>query len=312
MALSDQLNELLNLPIDHPAVTQLLSLLPAVGGAVMQARRGGNTRWGAPIGAGLSVLGEYGLAKGEEGERQARETNRNKSLSQLLATVTDKTKLTDLLAQGGKSGADPGDVIAGYQALEPQAKTAAPVLMTMPDGTSQYVEPTAGMTLPKGEAPYQKPSTADDWTLVNEAGTAPYEVNKRTGQTRPVRGAPTRGFAPEKPDKGSFIPLTDSSGAIIGAWNPAEGSFVPPPIAGARKSGIKAPGKPWTTTDALKARSKAMSQATAELSTPNKLLPGVTKPTPQQMRGRMKQILLAEGLDEYGKPLKAGATITVP
>lgn len=230
--MSDSLNDLMNTIMAHPAATELLSLIPAVGGAVLQARRG---RVGGPLGAGLEVLGQYGLDKAQQGAKLQETTAHNQSLSKLLSGITPQTKLQDVLKKGAEVGLDPSDVIGGYQAVSPAQK---PGLKRDPYTDWVTKHPNA----PLSEFYNQKPTKPgpSPWKYESYPGVAPYWVNTETQETRPAKGAPTRGFAPERPPAGSYATVTNKDGSIAGFYNPTTGDFKLPPVAGF-KGAPKAP-----------------------------------------------------------------------
>src|SRR6185437_15080339 len=215
--MSDSLNDLMNTIMAHPAATELLSLIPAVGGAVLQARRG---RVGGPLGAGLEVLGQYGLDKAQQGAKLQETTAHNQSLSKLLSGITPQTKLQDVLKKGAEVGLDPSDVIGGYQAVNPAAK---PGLKRDPYTDWRAQNPKAPLSDFYKLKPPGK-TGASPWKIENLPGVPPYEINLETGETRPVKGAPTRPMAAgininmQKPISPGDIQYAADGKTPVGVW----------------------------------------------------------------------------------------------
>jgi pyruvate/2-oxoglutarate dehydrogenase complex dihydrolipoamide acyltransferase (E2) component len=72
-------------------------------------------------------------------------------------------------------------------------------------------------------------------------------------------------------------------------------------------------GKPWTTKDAMAARTAALNQADKELERPSWIGVGTKKPDPAIRQARAKQILFDQGLDpNTGQRIVPGTRITKP
>ena len=103
---------------------------------------------------------------------------------------------------------------------------------------------------------YQSSGIAERATgkVTREPGTAPLPSDTSTTETelamRAVQGdakakeawdliqKAKQDVKPEQMEPGSYIPLTNPAGQVIGAWNPKSGQYVETPIEGARRYGV--------------------------------------------------------------------------
>ncbi len=145
-----------------------------------------------------------------------------------------------------------------------------------------------------------------------EAATRPGAVSRKSAEE--TAGASARIGVETSPAavSGAAKKAAAVKGAEVTAESTPKALKAKEEAAAATARGRISVGEKWTPKDALDARSKALTQAKAELTKPGKLF-GTVPPSPKMLKQRAAAILLNEGLNpDTGMKLKAGEKVTDP